>query len=73
MNTIKKVAAFVVLSTGVAAESSIADFMNYCSKHSKSYNTMEEFKLRFELFQQAEIKIQEHSQKNGSGYQMGHT
>jgi hypothetical protein len=31
--------------------------MTYCSQHGKSYNTMEEFKMRFEIFQKAELKI----------------
>jgi hypothetical protein len=57
MNTIKKLAAFVALCAGVTAESTMTDFMTYCSQHGKSYNTMEEFKMRFEIFQKAELKI----------------
>jgi len=73
MNTIKSLAVCLALAAGVSAESTIADFMKYCSEHNKSYSSMEEFKMRFEFFKKAEVKIQEHSQKNDVGYQLGHT
>jgi len=57
MNTIKSLAACFALAAGVSAESTISDFMKYCSQHNKSYDSMEEFKMRFEFFKKAEVKI----------------
>ena len=56
MSSIKSIAACFII--GVAsAETAMSSFMKYCSEHGKSYSTMEEFEMRFDLYNKAEDKI----------------
>ena len=57
---------------GIAA-ADMTTFMEYCSKHGKSYTTMEEFQMRFDIFNKTDDKIKRHTQINGSqSFTLGH-
>jgi len=48
-----------------ASEQNLGEFIQYVGQHGKSYNTMEEFQMRFERYNRADSFIKEHYQKNG--------
>merc|ERR1712166_744312 len=49
-----------------ASEQNLGEFIQYVGQHGKSYNTMEEFQMRFERYNRADSYIKEHYQKNGA-------
>jgi KDEL-tailed cysteine endopeptidase len=62
-----------VAFTGVATASvSPFEFMQYISKHGKSYPTLEEFNMRMELFNERNAIINEHNSDETATSQMGH-
>jgi C1A family cysteine protease len=63
-----------VAFTGVASaiDAGQFEFMQYISKHGKSYPTLEEFNMRMELFNERNAIINEHNSDETATSQMGH-
>ena len=42
----------------------MSSFMEYVSKHGKTYKTVEEFEMRFSLYNKVDAQIRAHQERN---------
>lgn len=66
--------SFAMIALAGAAYGAEIDtkFMEYIVNHGKSYGTLAEYNFRMNLFATADALIEEHNNKNGESYTLGH-
>ena len=68
----KSLAALITINVVAGIDTSTLKYMQYISKHSKSYNTIEEFDMRLQNFIATESFIQEWNTQGETAHRVGH-